>query len=205
MADASVCFGVPRLRPAAAALCLALLAAPDAEAQGVCGGARVQWLGGLPAAAFDRGPASTGRPPSTSRPAWTASCGTRWYSTPTTARWPTGPRLTPCPGLPLEGRRTVVVDESVLRGDRLHFCLQSADDSRTGERLAAFDDPAWWRRRSGAGRATAGRARSWSRRAPASRRSTGYTCAKVRWTISTRPTPTPSLLRTSRATAIRTA
>lgn len=146
MADASVRFGPLRIRPAAAALALALLAAPDAWAQGVCGGARVQWLGGLPAAAFDRAPGEHG-PPTLDEPAgvdrelWDALVFDAYDS-------PVANRATPdaMSGLPLEERRTVVVDEGVLRGDRLHFCLQSADDSRTGARLAAYDDPAWWRR-----------------------------------------------------------
>lgn len=134
-----------RWLPAAGAVWLALLGVAPAQAQGVCGGARVHWIGGLPAAAFDRGPSEHG-PPSLDEPAGT---NREWWDALVFDAYdsPTANRAAPdaMSGLPLEERRTVVVDESVLRGDRMHFCLQSADDSRTGARLAAYDDSAWWR------------------------------------------------------------
>ena len=135
-----------RLWPVVAALWLPLLSAGPAQAQGVCGGAHIHWIGGLPAAAFDRGP-SDHQPPTVDEPAgvnrelWDALVFDA-YDHPT-ADPDTSDAMS---GLPLEERRTVVVDESALRSGRVHFCLQSADESRTGERLAAYDAPAWWTR-----------------------------------------------------------
>ena len=138
--------GPRRLWPVAAGVWLVLLGASHAQAQGVCGGARVHWIGGLPAATFDRGP-SDHEPPTLEEPAgvnrelWDALVFDA-YDHPGADR----DRPDAMSGLPLEERRTVVVNESALRSGRVHFCLQSADDSRTGERLGAYDDRAWWTR-----------------------------------------------------------
>ena len=47
-------------------------------------------------------------------------------------------------GLPLDQRRTLVIRGDVV--PTIRICLQSADESLTGERLAAYSDPAWWAR-----------------------------------------------------------
>ena len=138
--------GPRRLWPIAAAVWLALLGASQAQAQGVCGGARVHWIGGLPAAAFDRGPRdheqpTVDEPAGLNRELWDALVYDAYDHAAANRA-----TLDAMSGLPLEERRTVVVDDSALRGGRLHFCLQPADGSRTGERLTAYDDPAWWSR-----------------------------------------------------------
>ena len=145
-ADGAAVAGRPWPPLAVLWLLLALLPAAPARAQGVCGGVRTQWIGGLPAAAYDRGPRSheprsLDEPAGVNRMYWDALVFDAYDH-------PTADPETPDQmfGLPLDERRTVVVDNGQLRGGRMHFCLQSADDSRTGERLAAYDDPAWWRR-----------------------------------------------------------
>ena len=44
--------------------------------------------------------------------------------------------------LPLQERRTLVINRAEV--PTIRICVQSADESYTGERLAKYSDPAWW-------------------------------------------------------------
>ena len=46
--------------------------------------------------------------------------------------------------LPLKDRRTLVIAENTV--PTIQICIQSSDESYTGERLAAYSDSSWWRR-----------------------------------------------------------
>ena len=47
-------------------------------------------------------------------------------------------------GLPLGERRTLVIDDRTV--PTIEICIQSSDESYTGERLSAYADEAWWER-----------------------------------------------------------
>ena len=46
--------------------------------------------------------------------------------------------------LPLEERRTLVIAENTVR--TIQICIQSSDESYSGERLTTYSDSSWWRR-----------------------------------------------------------
>ena len=129
-------------------LCLLLLWAAPADAQYRCGGHTIHWMGGVPSASLapDREP-HHGPPTEPEPDTMTARDRELWgqlvfdaYDHPTPeagaeSHWSTS--------LPLEDRHTLVMD----RGDATSFrlCIQSADDSYTGERLQRYTSPNWWR------------------------------------------------------------
>ena len=138
-------------RCAAGLLCLLLWAAP-ADAQHRCGGHRIEWIGGGPRASLapDSGLDDDVRhhgPPTRLEPAgmsgrdrelWDQLVFDAW-DYPTSDPDSSGYRA----GLRLAERHTLVMG----RGDATSFrlCIQSADESYTGERLASYTQPSWWR------------------------------------------------------------
>ena len=130
-----------------------LLSPPLAEAQRLaCGGHRIEWVGGTPGAGLngtptrDRPRESAGarsaadgydpthydgaqptipEPPGLNRERWDALVFTAW-------------------GFPSPDRETLVLHREIV--PTIKICLQSADDSNTGERLTQYSDASWWRR-----------------------------------------------------------
>lgn len=141
------------LRCAAGLLCLLLLWAAPAHAQQRCGGHKIHWIGGAPHASLApdseldadirrHGPPSILPPGGMSgrdRELWDQLVFDA-YDHPTpeagaASHWSTS--------LPLDERHTLVM----ARGDAMSFrvCMESPDDSYTGQRLDRYNDPAWWR------------------------------------------------------------
>ena len=130
---------------------LLLLWAAPADAQYRCGGHRIEWIGGAPRASLApdieldddvrrHGPPTLPVPDGMSgrdRELWDQLVFDALdYPTPNADS--SGYRT----GLPLAERHTLVMD----RGDATSFriCIQSADESYTGERLANYTRPSWW-------------------------------------------------------------
>lgn len=138
-------------RCATGLLCLLLLWAAPADAQYRCGGHKIHWIGGTPRASlvpdseFDDDVRRHGPPTRPVPEGMSARDRELWdqlvfdaldYPTPnagSSGYWR---------GLPLAERHTLVMD----RGDATSFrlCIQSADESYTGERLANYIRPSWW-------------------------------------------------------------
>ena len=127
-------------------LCLFLLWAAPADAQYRCGGHTIHWVGGAPRASldFDRGPRH-GPPVEPEPEGMTALDRELWdalvfdaYEEPVPNSDHAGYRA----GLPLDERHTLVMSTS----DAMSFsiCIQSADESYTGERLASYSNARWW-------------------------------------------------------------
>ena len=113
-----------------------------------CGGHRIEWIGGPPRAAFDRGPQDH-EPPSLPEPEGGFDERERelWDALIYDAHdrpHPDPEAMGSMGGLPLKDRRTLVMH----RGETTSFriCIQSADESYTGERLERYSDPDWWAR-----------------------------------------------------------
>ena len=128
-------------------LCLLLLWAVPADAQHRCGGHTIHWIGGAPRASLDRGPRDH-EPPTIPEPAgMSARDRELWdaivydaYDHP----MPNPMSENGMTSLPLEDRRTLVIAENTV--PTIQICIQSSDESYTGERLAAYSDTSWWRR-----------------------------------------------------------
>ena len=141
----------PRIRrPTLTLAVLMLLFLPSlAVAQrDACGGHRIHWIGGAPRAMLDYDRRPKHGPPDVQDPGMSARDRELWnamifdaYDAPDADpsakdHWRTA--------IPLEERHTMVMD----RGDAMSFrlCIQSADDSYTGQRLERYADEAWWRK-----------------------------------------------------------
>ena len=123
-------------------------ASPSLAARGAaCGGHVIEWVGGAPGRAFDRGPQDH-EPPSRPEPdgfddrdreLWDAMIYNAYDYPTASMEHPNSIR-----GLPLEERRTMVMH----RGEATSFriCMQSADESYTGQRLERYNDADWWAR-----------------------------------------------------------
>ena len=117
-----------------------LLNAYPAEAQRPgCGGHRIEWIGGPSRIMFDRGPLHnppTGPEPDTmserDRELWDALVFDA-YDHPTAA---------PGVSAALEERHTMVLGTAAATAFRL--CIQSADESYTGQRLQRYATAEWW-------------------------------------------------------------
>ncbi len=137
---------------AAGLVCLLLWAAP-ADAQYRCGGHRIEWIGGAPRASLapdselDDDVRYHGLPTRPVPDGMTARDRELWdqlvfdaYDHPTPeagaeSHWSTS--------LPLDERHTLVMAQSDATSFRV--CMESPDDSYTGQRLDRYNDPAWWR------------------------------------------------------------
>ena len=121
--------------------CLPSLAAAQRAA---CGGHRIHWIGGAPGLAFDRGPRDH-TPPVYEEPAgmdrdlWDALVFDA-YDRPVADPARAGGMA----GVPLTDRRTLAIDQATV--PNINICIQSSDESYTGERLAAYTGAAWWTR-----------------------------------------------------------
>ena len=136
------------LRSVVSPLCLLLLWAAPADAQYRCGGHTIHWIGGLPRASseVDRGPLH-GRPTVPEPAGMTARHRELWDALVFDAHdYPTPPPMAPDSrrSLPLEERHTIVMDRGSASSFRL--CIQSSDESYTGQRLERYTDPEWWAR-----------------------------------------------------------
>ena len=138
-----------RTRLATGLLIVGLLGATPAEAQRLsCGGHRIHWVGGAPAASFGSAGPDRGRPsgapgarfdpqhedgqqPTVDEPAgmnrerWEALVFDNWQRT------------------GYEGEETIVLDRAIV--PTIRICIQLPDTSYTGERLAPYSDASWWR------------------------------------------------------------
>ena len=139
-----------------------LLVAMPAQAQRLaCGGHRINWIGGAPGAGVDRTP-SYHQLPSVDEPTGADRGGVGDASAagfdPTHYPIP-GPTIPEPAGMNRERWDALVFNafDSSLREDQtyvldravvptIRICIQSADDSYTGERLAPYADASWWRR-----------------------------------------------------------
>ena len=123
------------------------VAAPASAQRYECGGHRIHWIGGAPYASFDRTPQDH-LPPTIPEPGgMTAHDRTLWDALVFNAYDHPSPNIRNPNGmssLPLDERRTVVMHKAEATSFRL--CIQSADESYTGERLGRYTDPAWWKR-----------------------------------------------------------
>ena len=111
-----------------------------------CGGHHIHWIGGAPRASFGREPQDHG-PPTRPEPAgmdardrelWDAIVFDA-FDNPT--RDPAPPNWW-MSRLPLEQRRTMVMRRGAVTAIRL--CIQSADETYTGERLQPYATAEWW-------------------------------------------------------------
>ena len=138
-----------RTRLVVGLLILGLLGATPAAAQRFsCGGHRIQWVGGAPAASA--APSGPDRGRSSGAP------GARFDPTHEDGQQPTIPEPAGMNrewwdelvfdamtrGYPAE--QTTVLDRATV--PTIRICIQSPDTSYTGERLAPFSDASWWRR-----------------------------------------------------------
>ena len=139
-------------RCAVGLLGLLLLCAAPADAQYRCGGHRIHWLGGAPRASLapdselDADVRRHGPPTRPVPDGMTRRDGQLWDQLVFDALDnPNGyaDRSGYWSGLPLEERHTLVMG----RGDATTFrlCIQSADESYTGQRLASYARSSWWR------------------------------------------------------------
>ena len=119
-------------------LFLFLLWTAPVDAQYRCGGHTIHWIGGAPRASLDtdrgplHGPATEPEPET-----MTARHRELWDALVFNAYDNFGESL------PLQERHTLVMDGSNATSFRL--CIQSADESHTGERLANYTNQRWWR------------------------------------------------------------
>ena len=130
-------------------------------AQPACGGHRIYWIGGVPGASFDRTPhdhptrdfdfdrtPQDHGPPTIPEPeGMDARDRELWDDLVFNAydhQTPDSEYPNSMIGLSLEERRTLVIDKATV--PTIRFCIQSADESYTGERLQSHTDPAWWER-----------------------------------------------------------
>ena len=135
-----------------AVLVSGLLWTAPAEAQRLaCGGHRIEWVGGGSGRTF------SGKPSVEGTPRGAGSRDSAGYDTAhDDGAQPTIPEP---PGLNRERWDALVFtafgfpspdkETLVQHGDivpKINFCLQSADDSETGERLARHSDVSWWQR-----------------------------------------------------------
>ena len=115
-------------------------ASPVMAQRFVCGGHRIEWIGGPPRTMFDRGPLHN--PPTRPEPDTMSERDRELWDALVfdTYDHPMGK-----PGVKqaLEERHTIVM----RRGDATSFrlCIQSADESYTGQRLQRYTDAEWWR------------------------------------------------------------
>ena len=132
-------------------LILGLLGATPAEAQRFsCGGHRIHWVGGAPAASA--GPAGADRGRSSGAPGAIFDPKHEAGQQPTIDE-PAGLNRERWDALVFDaheryqyysGEQTVVLDRMVV--PTIRVCIQSSDTSNTGERLVPYSDAAWWRR-----------------------------------------------------------
>ena len=129
------------------ALILLGLPTVGAAQRAACGGHIIHWIGGAPRATYDRGPLDHRGPTLPEPEGFTARDRELWdalvydaYDRPQADPSHNGSMG----GLPLDQRRTLVIDSATV--PTVNLCIQSADHSYTGERLAAHTDAAWWRR-----------------------------------------------------------
>ena len=118
-----------------------------ADAQYRCGGHTIQWMGGAPRASLDRGPHDHDPPTIPEPSSMTARDRELWDAMVFGAYDYPMPEPTPknwMMSLPLRERRTIVITENIVQ--TIQICIQSSDESHTGERLAAYSDTSWWRR-----------------------------------------------------------
>ena len=145
-------YQAPR-RCAAGLLGLLLLWAAPADAQYRCGGHRIEWIGGAPRASlapdseFDADIRRHGPPTRPEPEGMTARDRELWDALVYDAsdypmadpsaedHWPTS--------RPLAERHTLVMTSGEATSFRL--CIQSADESYTGERLQRYANANWWR------------------------------------------------------------
>ena len=98
-----------------------------------CGGHHIHWIGGAPRASLGREPQDH-QPPVREEPAgmdrelWDALVFDAYDNS--------------VMSQPLSDRSTLVLYPSAARG--LRFCIQSADESHTGERLQPYSNASWW-------------------------------------------------------------
>ena len=137
-----------------------LLHSAPAEAQPrICGGHRIEWVGGAPGGGF--GPAGAGDRPQDGRsPAGGGFDPTHVPGSEPTVPEPPGmsrerwealvydaqehPWSTGFPGALLRDRRTLVTRPEAV--PTIGICIESPELSETGRRLEPFSDAAWWRR-----------------------------------------------------------
>ena len=130
-----------RLGPVA--VCLILNFQPalaSAQQTPACGGHRVRIIGGMPRASVDRGTQSFHTtPPTIPEPdGMTARDRELWealvFDTYDNFRWGS---------IALSDRGTELIPQRTV--PTIRICIQSSDDSYTGERLAKYAVPSWWR------------------------------------------------------------
>ena len=137
-----------RTRLATGLLIVGLLGATPAEAQGLsCGGHRIQWVGGAPAASFDSAGADRSR--SSGAP------GARFDPQHEDGQQPTidepaGMNRERWEALVFDGYDDIYGVEQSFVLDRatvptIRVCIQSPDTSATTERLAPYSEASWWR------------------------------------------------------------
>ena len=127
---------------------LLLWAVPaDAQHRYRCGAHTIHWIGGAPRASLDRG-ALDHDPPTVPEPAgMTARDRELWDAIVYDAYdYPMADSTheNAMTSLPLEERRTMVIAENTVR--TIQICIQSSDESYSGERLTTYSDSSWWRR-----------------------------------------------------------
>ena len=138
-----------------------VFSAPAVAQPRICGGHRIEWVGGAPGGGFARAQAADvpqdGRRPRTgtggfdpthvpgSEPTVPEPPGMsreRWEALVYDAQenpWSTG-----YTGALLRDRRTLMIRPEVV--PTIGFCIESPEISETGRRLEPFSDAAWWRR-----------------------------------------------------------
>ena len=120
-------------------LCLLLLRAAPADAQHRCGGHTIEWIGGPPRTMFDRGPLHS--PPTRPEPDTMSERDRELWDALVFDAYdhPMGkPGVSPA----LEERHTMVLGTAAATAFRL--CIQSADESYTGQRLQRYANAEWW-------------------------------------------------------------
>ena len=139
-----------RTRLAIGLLIVGLLGAAPAEAQRFsCGGHRIHWVGGAPAASADPAGADRGR--SSGAPGASFDPKHEAGQQPTIDE-PAGLNRERWDALVFDGwerkfyfgEQTAVLDRATV--PTIPICIQSSDTSNTGERLVPYSDAAWWRR-----------------------------------------------------------
>ena len=120
-------------------LCLLLLWAAPADAQYRCGGHTIEWIGSPPRTMFDPGPLH--KPPTRPEPDTISERDRELWDALVFDAYdhPTGkPGVKPA----LEERHTMVLGTGPATAFRL--CIQSADESYTGQRLQRYAHTGWW-------------------------------------------------------------
>ena len=114
-------------------------ASPVMAQRFVCGGHRIEWIGGPPRTMFDRGPLH--HPPTRPEPDTMSERDRELWDALVFDAYdhPTGkPGVKPT----LEERHTMVLGTAAATAFRL--CIQSADESYTGQRLQRYANAEWW-------------------------------------------------------------